>query len=274
MRANGSPPTVDGSTQFSPPVASGVGTSIVATQVLQDGSLLLTATARDAAGNEATASVTVNTDNTAPQKMLITPIDGSIVSGPMLVQAVASDPNLASLSLFLNGVLFMTTASGSLTTTVQTTAIPDGALEVKIVALDLAGNFSTCTATVTVNNMAFKLNPQTLNLKSKGGANSVTAEVTGPNASLLIPTESKAIELRVPGGSPVPSTQGWPGDDSVTMGPGGIPMLTIKFDRQALITAIRAGIAGGSIPAQGPVTVTLVSAGRVIGTDTVAIVGH
>jgi large repetitive protein len=273
MLANGAPPTVDGSFTFNPPVASGAQTSSVATQLLPDGPLLLTAKAKDAAGYERMVSITVIVDNMAPQKALITPIDGAEVSGAMPILAEANDPNLASLTLFLGGVPYMTSTSGILATTTQTAALLDGPLEVKIVALDLAGNSSTSVANVTVDNMAVRLNPQTLNLKSKGGDHSVTARVSGVNVALLLPTESNAIELRVPGGSPVPSTQCWPGDDAVT-NEGGTPGLTIKFDRQALISVIRAGLAFGSIPAGKPVPVTLVANGRIIGTDSVKVSGQ
>jgi large repetitive protein len=273
MLANGAAPTLDASFTHATPVSSDVRTSQVATTLLPDGSLLLSASATDAAGNEATASVTIEVDNTAPVKKLIWPLEGSTAKGALLVEATADDSNLASLGLFVDDVLMSLTTSTSLTTTLQTTSVLDGELKIKIVAMDLGGNISISTAKVKLDNLAVKLDPQTLNLKSKGGTQSVTARVTGVNAALLLPTEANSIELRVPGGNSVPSATGWSGDDAVTT-EGGMPELAVKFDRSALIAAIRAGLASGSIPAAGPVTVTLVARGRAIGTDSLRITGE
>jgi Bacterial Ig domain len=273
MLAGGSAPTVDGSFTHATPVASDVRTSQVATTMLPDGSLLLSATARDAAGNEATASITIVVDNTAPVKKLIRPLDGVYVKEMLLVEASAEDPNLASLGLFIDDVLVSITTSTSLTTAIDTTTALDGPAHVKIVAMDLGGNISISSAKITLDNLSVKLDPQTLNLKSKGGANSVTARVTGVNAGLLMPTESKSIELRVPGGSPVPSTTGWVGDDALGS-EGGVPCLDVKFDRQALIASIRAGLASGKIAAGEPARVALLASGRVIDTVSVRLSGE
>jgi hypothetical protein len=128
---------------------------------------------------------------------------------------------------------------------------------------------------VTVANLVVVLDPATVNLKSKGGANSVTVVVEGANAGLLMPTEAHALALRVPGGSPVPATSGWPGDDATAdTDSDGIPELRIKFDRQALIAAIRAGIAANLIQADAPVPVSLLANGVAIGVYAIRIAGQ
>jgi hypothetical protein len=124
-----------------------------------------------------------------------------------------------------------------------------------------------------VDNTSLRLDPQTLNLKSKGGANSVTAYLEGMSIPLLIPTEANSISLLVPGGNPVPATAGFAGDDFTSdLDQDGVPELVIKFDRQKLIQSIQAGIAAGAIQPNSVVTLTLVAGGgSVIGTDSMRI---
>jgi hypothetical protein len=275
MLGNGDPPTIDGSSTHAPAVAAVTDTSTVATALLPDGTLLLTATVQDAAGNSASASVTVVVDNSAPEKALITPADGAVVSGLLTIEAAASDPNLALLSIWIEDVLIQASSTSPLAVVVDTATILDGPISITVRAIDVALNESACTATVTVDNIpSFRLTPQTLNLKSKGGENSVTAHLEGGSVGLLIPTESHGIELRVPGASPVPSTTGFAGDDQTSdSDQDGIPELIIKFDRQKLANAIKAGVAAGMIAPNSTVTVTLLSSGRVIGTDVIRIIG-
>ena len=91
----------------------------------------------------------------------------------------------------------------------------------------------------------------------------------GPNLALFLPTEDHAIELRVPGGSPVSAQQGWDGDDELI---AGGTALKIPFPRSDLIASIQAGLAGGQIPAAASeVQVTLVADGLVIGTTNVKL---
>ena len=116
----------------------------------------------------------------------------------------------------------------------------------------------------------------TLNLKSKGMNRSVTAILEGINLDLLLPTETSGLELCVPGGNSVPVTADFAGDDATADGDGdGIPELLIKFDRQALIASIRAGIIGGQIEANSTVVLTIKAGGGfVLGTDTIRIRGN
>jgi hypothetical protein len=107
-----------------------------------------------------------------------------------------------------------------------------------------AGPASTCTVTVSVDNLQVALNPRTLNLKSKKMDRSVIGIIEGPNFDLLIPTEESLIFLYVPGGNVVYATPGFAGDDFAGDSDGdGVPELVVKFDRQELIQSIRAGSA-------------------------------
>ena len=250
LAAGQAPNPTDGSDTFVPPVTAASGASAVDTTQFADGPLVLSVAAFDAAGNPASASVTVQVDNLAPDKALLAPADGAVVSGVVDLAAQASDPNLATLEIRVDGIpVGSTSASTTLTVPFDTTTRLDGPMTISVLATDTAGNTSTCTATVTVDNIASadcSLHPETLNLKSKGKGKHVTLEVEGSTLELLLPTEDHAWELRVPGGSPVPSTAGFPGDDSLKDEDGdGLDELTLKFDRQLMIASIEAGIAAG-----------------------------
>jgi len=195
-----------------------------------------------------------------------------VVSGLLMVTVASSDAYLASLQLLIDGLLLASSPVSPLTAPIDTTLRLDGAMVVTAVVTDLAGNQSRCAATVTVDNVAFALSPRTLDLRSRGGANSVTARLEGVNVALLLPTSMQGLELRVPGGRAVAVTADFApcGDDDND----NVPELTLKFDRQALIAAIRAGITAGLIDAGGTVKVTLMAGGQfAIGSDLVRIVG-
>ncbi len=88
----------------------------------------------------------------------------------------------------------------------------------------------------------------------------MVAHLEGPNLNLLIPTESHNVKLLVPGGSPVPSVQGYGGDDAVEDN-----KLPIQFDRVALINSIQAGISVGQIQPNSLVPIELSADGFIVG---------
>ncbi len=273
MLAGGAAPTVDDSILYVAPVASDSRLGEINTTAFLDGALELAALAKDAAGNESLATATVTVDNTAPEKSLISPTDGSVVSGTMQILASANDSNLDSLEIRVDNVSLGSSTVSPFSVSFDTGSRLDGTLQVTVIATDLAGNTSTCTASVTVDNITVCLRPRTLNLKSKGGDHSVTGIFEGASVALLLPPELHHVELRVPGGNPVPATPGFGslGDED----DDGIPDTVLKFDRQALIASIRAGIAGGHIQPESSVTLAVVAeGGTVIGTDVIRIVGR
>ncbi len=279
LRAGGVPPTTDPSATFDTPVASAVIHGEEDATRSPDGPLAFTATARDAAGNEASVLVTVQVDNTAPKKTLLSPVDASTVSGVIAIAVeILDEPNLVSIEIFVDGISQGTSSVAPFSVLFDTTSRLDGAMAVRVVATDLAGNSSACTANVTVDNISVVLHPETLTLKSKSKDHSVTALLEGVNVGLLMPTESKAIFLCVPGGNPIPSSAGFAGDDEASDeddDDDGIPKLVIKFDRQQLIASIRAGISAGQFAPNSNVTVTLKAGeGFVIGTDVIRVNGQ
>ncbi|WP_224372650.1 Ig-like domain-containing protein [Hyalangium versicolor] len=122
-----------------------------------NGAYVLTATARDAAGNtsSATINVIVSNDTTAPTVALTTPTAGATISGTVTLQASASDNVAVSRVDFYDGTRLIaskTTAPYALAW--NTTSVADGLHSLTAKAYDAAGNAATSSAvTVTVRNV-------------------------------------------------------------------------------------------------------------------------
>jgi hypothetical protein len=280
MLSGGSAPSItDDSATLAAPVA---GTTLYFTSVdaapASDGSWLLSVTAVDAAGNESTASVNVTVDNTLPEKAILSPTAESDVSGTINVTVDVEEANLASVEIFVDGQSQGVSTTEPFTISYDTTQRLDGQLLISAVVTDLAGNVSeACVIDVTIDNISLVIHPETLNLKSKGKDRSVICKLEGVNLASLLPTELSGLTLCVDGGMPVPVTTGFSGDDALQDDDGdGIPELLIKFDRQALIAAVRAGRTNGSLT--GDILLMTVKAGGmsqfVLGTDTARLRGN
>ena len=126
------------------------------TATVPNGSHVLTALARDAAGNESssTVNVTVSNDSAAPTVALTNPPAGSTVSGTVTVMAIASDDlEVFGVRFTVDGVPLGdedTVAPYEVTWT--TTAAANGPHVVAAVARDAAGHQTSASATVTVTN--------------------------------------------------------------------------------------------------------------------------
>jgi len=247
----------------------------VNTSAFPDGPLALEALARDGAGNEAAAEITVLVDNTAPSKILSSPPDGSTISGTITVQANVEDggSGVALVAFFLNDVQVATDSTpdsfGFYDFSFDSAQILDGALRIGCAAFDNVGNSAVDESIVTVDNVAVSGSPTTLNLKSSGKDKSVTVHLDGTAAQLLIPVEGSDLTLAVPGGPPVPATTNWPGDDQLGDGnSNGIPDLTLKFDRVGLISSFRQ--AGAPTPSLASLAVK--AGQQEIGTFTIRVI--
>ena len=128
------------------------------TGAVANGPHTITAIARDAAGNEATAAnvlLTVANDTAAPTVGLIGPTSGAALSGTVtLVATAADDGSVASVQFLVDGAAFGpvdTDAPYELTW--STLQVPNGAHSLTAVARDAAGNEATGTSvSVTVFN--------------------------------------------------------------------------------------------------------------------------
>ncbi len=148
-------------------------------------------------------------------------------------------------------------------------------MTIALIALDTLGHTSSCEIAVTVGNGAcVKIRPRTLNLRSKCKNRSVTVRVRGFGLQALLPTEAADLRLCVPGGSPVPSTVDFAGDDHLqNVEASGFAKLLLKFDRSLLIASIRAGRQSGAITCNR-VVLTLKAGDIVLGSDDMKLVGN
>ena len=107
---------------------------------------VVTGTARDNAGNEATASVTVNVDLTAPTLAILTPAPGSTLStSAALLQGTAQDATSGLEAVTCNGAAAAVT--GNSFSCALTLAA--GANTVTVRATDRAGNATTTPVSLT-----------------------------------------------------------------------------------------------------------------------------
>ena len=144
-----------------------------------DGDHTLTAVARDAAGNEATAStVTVTVDNAAPTVAVTAPAVGANVTGTVPVTADATD-NLAvaGVQFKLNGVtLGAEDTTAPYEATWDTTTVANGTYTITAVAVDAAGNVTTSDF-VTVNVANADTTPPSVALTAPAPGATITGTV-------------------------------------------------------------------------------------------------
>jgi len=125
------------------------------TTTSSNGAHSASATAFDAAGNNATDSnsVTVNNigDSVSPVPSFVSPANGATVSGQVTVTVSATD-NVAvtQTELYLDGVLKSSSTNGSLTYRWNTRKESNGAHSLTAKAYDAAGNVGTTSISVTV----------------------------------------------------------------------------------------------------------------------------
>jgi hypothetical protein len=122
-----------------------------------NGAHTLSAIARDAAGNKATASVsvTVSNDTTPPTVSMTSPANGASVSGTITVSATASDNvGVAGVQFQLDGVnLGVQDTASPYSTSWNSTTVANGSHTLSAIARDAAGNKTTATVTITVSNV-------------------------------------------------------------------------------------------------------------------------
>lgn len=257
---------VNGTTVARCATASCSGT--VDTRALPDGPFQITATATDAAGNEATPAVQGQVAlNNAPARFLVSPLQGTTVAGSMTVTVNVTSPYFASVDCSVDGVSLGVSTSPTFSKVVDLLATKlDGAVNVRCAARDLAGNVGVEQATVTLKNWNYTLNPRYLDQLYASTASTIIFSIDGPDPSIrqMIPWTNLGLTLQVPGGQPVPL--------SATTAPAlypHAPRLNVNFffDRSALVAAIRAGVAAGKIDPTQSIPVQLVTRGRALGQD-------
>ena len=127
------------------------------TSGLSMGSHTLTATARDAAGNRASSSVTVTVkvaDSIAPTVTVTSPSAGQTVSGTINLTATATDNvGVVGVQFLVDGATYGTEAASGYSVSCNTQALSNGAHTISAIARDAAGNKKTSAAvSITVSN--------------------------------------------------------------------------------------------------------------------------
>ena len=121
-----------------------------------NGSHVLTAIARDAAGNESTSdvSVTVANDNEAPAVALTTPVEGTTVTGTVAVLAAATDDfGVAGVQFTIDGVPTGPEVDAAPYELVwHTSDVANGTHTITAIARDAAGHHTTASVVVAVAN--------------------------------------------------------------------------------------------------------------------------
>jgi len=135
--------------------ASGTTSWSVASIALQTGSNVITVTARDAAGNTRTATLTVTRDATAPTVTITSPTSNSTLTttaSSINMGGTASDASTGIGQVtWTNSRGGSGTATGTTTWSVTGIALQTGSNLLTVTARDGAGNTRTDTLTVTRN---------------------------------------------------------------------------------------------------------------------------
>ena len=157
------------------------------TKTVPNGTHVLSARARDAAGNNSVAaSVTVTVNNvepdvTAPVITLTAPAGGAEVTGSVMVTANATDEvGVVAVQFLLDGApLGPEQTTSPYAVAWDTTAVADGTYGLSARARDAAGNSSVAAAvTVTVDNVKPDVTAPVISVTAPAGGAEVTGSVT------------------------------------------------------------------------------------------------
>ncbi|AIC17203.1 S8 family serine peptidase [Nitrososphaera viennensis] len=117
---------------------------------LADGRYNFTISSKDVPGNKATRTWDLVVDNTPPKASV--GVSGGDIRGTTKVALGVQDENLKSAMLSV-GDRMQVNVTGLVEYELDTTGLPDGKYEVKLAALDMAGNEGTASTVLTVANV-------------------------------------------------------------------------------------------------------------------------
>ncbi len=226
------------------------------TTMVTDGVLALEAVAYDAANNLANSVVTVQVDNTVPTELIRRPADGATVDDNVRIVVQSSDggSGVARLQIFAESQLLVDTTNASAIVIFDSHTVIDGPLEIIAVVEDVAGNVTTDSISVIVDNLRFKLRPERLKLSSGGNGEPVELVVRGPSVDLLVPVMSHGFQLDLVGGGTIEPYDGDATNDD--------NKIVAQFDRVEMIALINA-----AFPAPpSEVTFEVIADGQIMGT--------
>ncbi len=139
-----------------------------------NGNHTLMATARDTSGNATNASNTVTVSNaTPPNVSVVSPSNGSTVSGVVTIQATATDSDaMKSINVNVDGNLLCSSTTSPVSCPWSSTGVLNGSHTVSVTATDLGGYSATASSSVTVNNSVPDTTPPSVMITSPtSGAN-------------------------------------------------------------------------------------------------------
>ncbi|MBE1445020.1 X2-like carbohydrate binding domain-containing protein [Paenibacillus sp. OAS669] len=241
-------------------VDSGSGVASVTPDILlsNDGrDQTATGTAVDKAGNTATAAVYgIHIDTVKP--MIDIKAAPSYTTSQTMTVAYSVYDDLSgvdSVNALLNG---RPVVNG------QAVRLADlaGANTLTVTASDKAGNITEQTVSLrVVIDAAVTMTPKTLNLKSQGGANSMTASIALPQGYAASQLDTGSIRLTV-NGKVIPA-------QAMPQGAGGTgSSLTVKFDRQQVIAALGTAEGNATLTVSG----SLLDGKSFAGSDTIRVI--
>ena len=149
-----------------------------------NGSHSLTAKAYDAAGNTASASVSVtvnNIDTTPPKVTIASPLTGATVAGTVAVIGTATDNvGVTKVEFYIDGVLSTSGTVAAFSFSWNSTSKANGSHTITLKAYDAAKNIGSASLSVTVNNSGDTTPPKvTIASPLTGATVAGTASVTG-----------------------------------------------------------------------------------------------
>ncbi len=162
---------------------------------LQPGANVLTVTARDAAGNPGTRTLTVSYDPTPPTATITTPTTGTTYTtptSPLTLGGTAADNIAVTQVTWSNNRGGSGTASGAATWSVTGIVLQPGDNVLTVTARDAANNVGTAILTVTYTA------PDTV---------SPTVSITAPTSAAAFATNTSALTLAGTGADNVGVTQ-------------------------------------------------------------------
>ena len=135
-----------------------------ATSTFADGYNGVTVSATDNDGATASTELALTIDNVMPQASIVEPSNSEALSGEVTFMASASDFDSNIFQFVVDGVVVISTTSGSLEYVWDTTQVEDGSYIIAAEAIDLAVNLSSDAVTYEVRN-----NPSTIVDRDKDG---------------------------------------------------------------------------------------------------------
>lgn len=123
---------------------------------IEEGTYEFSINAEDKLGNTIGKSVQVLVDKTAPNATLAISGEETDIKDTVRIAFDVQDLNLASAMLFVNDVK-VANVTGLTEYELDTTKLPDGKHDIKLIATDIAGNDQSASSTIAVSNMEPKI---------------------------------------------------------------------------------------------------------------------